>query len=216
MTDRKQETRVSRQEELLYGPYAPLVRRLGNMAEAAEAARVELENMLCGSRESDDVTKHATTATGYDDKGQSAHTLWLNDVYERLWPVVGGAYDAHRDITLECLERWIETRQSVDSQPAPNVHDGELLATEPPTGIGVGHPISNALTEDALSAILARAGGDRSRRWMLYVGSTPLELTAKRIVASGHGPLDGLFDVMLYEALSPEQWMVQPPAGTGG
>lgn len=110
-------TKVSRQEELLFGHYAPLVRRAGQLATEAELLRSELEQLLAASREADPIT--VKNADGViDGLGISEHTIWLDKLYSSIWALVDTCYASHQNVARECLDRWIAFRAGIDSQPS--------------------------------------------------------------------------------------------------
>jgi hypothetical protein len=219
VTTHMKEPRVSRQEELLYGPWAGLARIFGDLAVSAEQARTSLERALAESREADSYTL-PTANTG----GDSPQTMWLESLYERLWPLTGGIYELHVDVAEQAIHRYRESRSSVDSQPSPaTVAEVDALARS--AGYG-GVPCSNDLTEGVLRRVLARAGWTPGpQNWSLIVGDTRLELIARRIVwsaAVGVEPemdgasLYGHFDIVQGDPCGPGEWMVERPAGAGG
>jgi hypothetical protein len=96
--------KVSKQEEILYGMYAPLVRRLGNAAAIAEEASEEAARILRESREADGATLGAK-----DEQGRSPHTAWLDEVFRMAFDSSQGAQNAFRRVaeqTAREVERW--------------------------------------------------------------------------------------------------------------
>jgi hypothetical protein len=203
-------TKVSRSEELLWEHYAPLVRRLGRMAEEGEAARGELEALLASCREADQLAAgQGMTFEDFDAEGRSPETRFLEDVYERLWPVVGQAYDAHREVSALALNRVIQRRSLIDSQPAtegaPRWESLQSVAD-----VQWGQPMPPALlTLDALRKLAASL--TKGCHGTVYTNTDALRFTARNLAAQYDLP----FEVMPFDHDGPA-WMAVPPAGAGG
>lgn len=104
-------TKVSRQEELLYGSYAGLVRRVGRAAEEADAAWRELEQLLTASMEADGITSGMTRpSVRLDERGHSPHTNWLLRVDDRVNALKQQSHDLLGQVSFEAIQQEANTR----------------------------------------------------------------------------------------------------------
>lgn len=106
MTD---QMKVSRQEELLYGPYAGVIRRLGRATTELQDATAELQRLYAESADADQVTAPAPT--------ESAHTRWLIECLNGLYPTAAGVLERYQEMATqaqrEVRRRW-DPQQSED------------------------------------------------------------------------------------------------------
>jgi hypothetical protein len=106
--------RVSKAEELLYGPYAPLVRKMGRAAEAVIEAGEQAQRLYSGSDAADRLSERQTDGSVQP----TGHTRWAQTVEVRLGELVAQAVQLHRELAAECADRFAESRL-VDEVSAP-------------------------------------------------------------------------------------------------
>lgn len=115
---------VSKQERILYGePWAALVRRLGDAAQAMEDARSIAD--LAGS---DSAKADAATILRGGDGCRSAETIRCEGIYNRVATVERGVAGLFREMAAECV---VDRNAWNEREPAPS-----MLVTEV-SGIGV-------------------------------------------------------------------------------
>lgn len=108
---------VSRQEELLYGHYAPFVRKVGQLAVTVEDAERDLMRLRESSAEADQIEMGKVAPAQDMEGGRSPETRWLDDQIETMNPVYGQIVALHQRVSRECLERWQSFRTGPEWEP---------------------------------------------------------------------------------------------------
>jgi hypothetical protein len=161
-------TKVTRGEELTYGPFAPLVRRLTRWVEEAEVAMEEVGDLLRSAEEADSLSQHAVMNPTPPEG--SEQTLWLRQVYERVSAVRHEVRVMQQTTVQEALGRWIAQREEATVDAATRglrsvlaFDQGEVPLTE----------------ENLLEVCKMELAGPLGT---IVVGDEPLEDTARRVL----------------------------------
>lgn len=120
--DRPQEDlgpRPSRSEELLYGSYAVIVRRLGDAAVASDKAMKAVAEALRLSREADEISRGQVLPPEMDAQGRTEHTRWMEEVvYRQAWDNYAEAAQTYASIAQQALARWTGLRNGLEAEGA--------------------------------------------------------------------------------------------------
>lgn len=112
--------RTSRSEQIMYGPFAGIVRRLGDASVAVEEARELVREQLLASQEDDQVSMGlARRPAGFDASGRSPHTLFLERLFREIEAVERLAVTAYRTLPPEMSACHTKARDGVDSLEVP-------------------------------------------------------------------------------------------------
>lgn len=213
--------KVSRREELAFGPsYAPLIRRLGEAADAAEQATYQVEALLRVTQEQDAITSTVVDSlVELDRHGRSPVTVWLEEVHERTHALRRMSATVLRDVSGECIAQearhheWPD-RAATDS-PYAEVDPEADFDSERVLGVTRdGDPSALTLKAcvqhlDRLAAISGAAPG--RLRYEVIIGHYEM-VDAAREAIQGAGLTERVV-VVLGESMGKGAWMLQTPAG---
>jgi hypothetical protein len=127
---------VSKQERMLYGPdWAPVVRRLGDAAQALEDARSLAHKAWQESSEAD-----GFTGGERDAQGRSPETARRDSIYERVSNLECSVMDAFRSIALVCAGESRAQHEAEPSTCADAVNAPGVVVSGFPTDVRLSAP----------------------------------------------------------------------------
>lgn len=119
-------TKVSAQEELLYGPNAGLVRRLGRSAEEAAVAAQEAFDTVQELRDADmhEMGKVRPSAR-MDEHGRSEFTVAFEPIYEEVSAAAAVAQELFTSVAERCVQQWRAQREEMTKAREPQEGGGD-------------------------------------------------------------------------------------------
>lgn len=123
----KNTPQVSRQERVIYGGSAPVIRLIGNAVSELERAVEALSDSLNSLHDADALSASAVSKNFVCDAyGRSDVTVWVDSVFTRVWEQQKTLSNIYREIASEAIQQETKLRQGVDSMQVTG--NGEMAA----------------------------------------------------------------------------------------